>query len=127
MTAVLIGFSLTSDFVYAQPADVETECSRLQSQINEFGGGQSAQLPAYCNTNSIYTKITSWMYYIIGIAAVISLIYGGYLYMMARDNEAQIKKAKSVLIWTIAGIAVALLATLIVSVVVNLLVDNTLI
>lgn len=110
--------------VSAQKPGQESECAQLRAQIEQYGGGQALQLPAYCNPNQIYTKITSWLYYIVGIVAVISIIYSGYLYMTARDNEGQLKKAKSTIIWTLAGVALALLATLIVGVVINLIVDN---
>ncbi len=108
----------------AQTSSQSAECERLRALINSNGGGSAAALPAYCDPVSIYSKIVGFMYYIIGIVAVISLIYAGYLYMTARDNEAQLKKAKFTLIWTIVGIVVAVLATLIVGAVINLIVDN---
>lgn len=123
-TFVFVSFAGMPAVLAAQTTAQQDECTRLQQQINQYGGGQAAQLPQFCNTNTIYSKITSAMYYIIGIIAVISLIYAGYLYMMSRDNEAQTKKAKTVMLWTIVGVALALLATLIVGVVINLVVDN---
>lgn len=108
----------------AQTSSQSAECERLRTLINSNGGGSAAALPAYCDVGTIYSKLTYWMYYIIGIVAVISLIYAGYLYMTARDNEAQLKKAKSTMIWTIAGVVLAVLATIIVGAVINLIVDN---
>lgn len=121
---VVVGFGSLPTFATAQTSS--TECERLRDLIKNNGGGQALKLPAYCDTGTIYTKITSGMYYIIGIAAVISLIYAGYMYMTARDNEAQLKKAKNIFIWTIAGLVLALTATIIVNVIANLIVDNKL-
>jgi hypothetical protein len=47
--------------------------------------------------------------------------------MTSRDNEAQLKKAKRLITWTIVGIILALLATVIVGIVVNLIINNTLV
>ncbi len=102
-------------------ANAQSECERLKSML----GGQATLLPDYCNESQVYNRITYWLYYIIGLAAVVSLIYGGYLYMTSRSNEAQLKKAKSLITWTIVGVILALLAAIIVGAVVNLLVDNT--
>ncbi len=121
---VLVGFGALPTLATAQTSS--TECDRLKEQIRIYGGGNATSLPAYCNVGTVYTKLTYWMYYIIGIAGVISLIYSGYMYMTARDNESQLKKAKSILIWTIAGIALALIATIIVGAVINLVVENKL-
>ncbi len=118
--------------VYAQDANVgDTEveswgCEGLQEQINEYGGGRASELPKYCNEGEVYQKIVYWLYYILGIGAVIFMIYGGYMYMTARGNDAQTKKAKQIIMYTIAGVALAIIATAIVTIGVNLVVDNKL-
>ncbi|HMQ01932.1 MAG TPA: pilin [Candidatus Doudnabacteria bacterium] len=108
------------------PAFGQQSCAELLRQVSDAGGGQETSLPRYCTVGELYNRITYWLYYIIGLAAVVSLIIGGYFYMTARDNEAQLKKAKSLIIWTIVGVVIALLATLIVRLVINLIVDNRL-
>jgi|SRR3989344_5670968 len=45
--------------------------------------------------------------------AVIFIIYSGFLFVTARGNEEQIKKAKTTLLWTLVGIAVLLGASII--------------
>lgn len=39
---------------------------------------------------------------------VICIIYGGFLFVMAGDNESQITKARTVILWTIIGAGVLL-------------------
>lgn len=39
---------------------------------------------------------------------VIFIIYAGFLFVSAKDNEAQLTKAKTVLLWTLIGAAVLL-------------------
>lgn len=105
-------------------------CEALKEQIENntpssgYNPRATAELPEYCNEGQIYSKIVYWMYYIIGIGGVIMLIYGGYIYMTAGSNESQTKKGKNILLYTIAGIAVAIIATTIIRVIINLTVDN---
>lgn len=123
--AIFTSLVFVPQVLMAQTTNPSNECSQLLQQIEKFGKDTPVtDLPKYCDPVSVYSKITGFMYYIIGIVAVISLIYAGYLYMTARDNEAQLKKAKFTMIWTIVGIVVAVLATLIVGAVINLIVDN---
>lgn len=100
-------------------------CATLRGQFNNAGGTNVvANVPAYCEYSSLYTKFINTALYFIGIVAVIAVIYGGYLYMTARGNEAQVKKGRSVLTWAIIGLIVVLAAAVIVNVVVNALVEN---
>lgn len=108
----------------AQTTPQQTECAKLQSQFAKNGGGRVTKLPDYCDTNEIYTKLVTFAYFIIGIAAVISLMYGGYMYMTAASNDSRRTKAKNIIIWTLAGLTLAVLAGLIVAGIINLVVDN---
>lgn len=101
-------------------------CDALKAQIDAAGGGRASQLPQYCTEGAVYSKIVYWLYYILGIGAVIMIIYGGYLYMTAGSSEAQTKKGKTIIMYTLAGVAVAILATAIIMILVNLVVDNKL-
>ena len=113
----------------AQPAFAQSnslaQCDKLRQQFQNAGGGDIVNsLPAYCNTTGIYTKIVSALYYLLGIAAVLAIIYGGYLYMTSRGNAAQAQKARTVLTWAIVGLAIAVLASVIVNIVVKFVVEN---
>lgn len=56
---------------------------------------------------------------IIGIIAVLMIIYGGFLYVTAGTNEDNTKKAKSILIYAIIGLAIAILSYAIVNVAIS--------
>lgn len=127
VSSLVTSFLLIPQTLLAQTSSQQIECARLKALIEGAGNGQGssvANLPAYCDPMAVYSKITFWLYYIIGMVAVISIMYAGYMYMTARDNEAQLKKSKSMLLWTIVGVVIAVLATLIVGTVINLIVDN---
>ncbi len=99
-------------------------CDGLQEQINQYGGGRVGELPKYCSEGDIYNKAIYWLYYILAIGAVIAIIYGGYMYMTASSNESQAKKGRNIIVYSIIGVAVAVLATAVVRIVINLTVDN---
>lgn len=56
---------------------------------------------------------------IIGLVAVVMLIYGGWLYITAGTNEDNTKKAKGILLWAMLGLGLAVLSYAIVNVFVN--------
>ncbi len=43
-----------------------------------------------------------------GIVAVVFIIWSGFLFVTARGNEEQLKKARSVFFWTIIGAVILL-------------------
>lgn len=99
-------------------------CDALKAQIEANGGGRAGELPKYCTEGAVYSKIVYWLYFILGLGAVIMLIYGGYVYMTARSNETQTKKGKTIIMYTLAGVAVGIIATAIITILLNLVVDN---
>jgi len=60
---------------------------------------------------TIIEKVTGWMQGIFFLIAVIFIIYAAFVYLTSAGNEEKIKKAKSIIIYAIVAIAVALLAT----------------
>ncbi len=97
-------------------------CADLKAQFaNANAGNLAAQFPQYCSEGKVYDKVVNIMYMLIGIFAVIILIYGGYVYMLAQGNAAQAAKGRQILTWAIAGFVVVILATVIVNVVVRAL------
>jgi hypothetical protein len=108
-----------------KPAAKQDTCGDLQKQFDEAGGGKLFEnAPKYCSVEALYTKFINTALFFIGIVGVIALIYGGYLYMTARGNEAQVKKGRQVLTWAIVGVIVVIAAAVIVNVVVKALVEN---
>lgn len=55
----------------------------------------------------------------IGAIAVAAIVYGGVIYITAAGNEESVKKAKSIILYSIIGLVVALLAYVIVDFVIN--------
>ncbi len=124
ITFVGLSISLTMFFPMVVRADA---CDDLKQQFQNANAADLAEkFPQYCSEGAVYNKITTILYSLIGIAAVLAFMYGGYLYMLAGPNPAQKKKGLDVLKWAVIGVIVVIFAALIVNLLVKLVVDNTL-
>ena len=66
----------------------------------------------FTKTN-LFTQIgvlVNWVVALVGIAALVFLMYGAYLYMSSGSNEDNLKKAKTSVIYGIVGAIIAILA-----------------
>ncbi len=59
-----------------------------------------------------------------GSIAFLMIIYGGFLWMTSHGNDAQVKKGKDVLTWTILGIALIASAYVITNAIFNALLSG---
>jgi hypothetical protein len=60
-------------------------------------------------------QITSWILWAVGAVCVIFIIIGGIKYATSGGDSEKVKKAKDTLLYAIIGLAIALLASVIVS------------
>lgn len=71
------------------------------------------------NTSSatLQQNAISWLFFAIGAAAVIMIIFSGVKMSMSAGNPGEVQKAKQILIYSIIGLIVSILAYAIVSIV----------
>jgi len=69
-----------------------------------------------CMLNTVY-KITNWFFYILILLVTVFIIYGGFVIVTASGDPEKAGKGKQVLTFAIMGLAIALLARVIPSVV----------
>lgn len=69
----------------------------------------------------IVTNIMNWLLGLLGVFAVIGFVISGILYLTAAGDEAQQKKAKAQMTWSIMGVLVALAGWVVVTAVQALL------
>ena len=62
------------------------------------------------NVNDIISSVTSVLFYIVGILAVVMIIYSGIRYVSSAGNAQTVTKAKSTLTYSIIGLVVAIMA-----------------
>ena len=80
------------------------------SVINAIGGQITTADPEEITTNTM-----SWLLGLLGLIAVIIIIYGGFTWMTAAGNEERISKAKKILTYSIIGLVVILTSWILVA------------
>lgn len=130
LSFAFIGLAISMSAAPVLAQSETAECEQLRKQFEDAGaGGLVKSLPAYCDTNpffGIYNKVSTFLYTILGAVAVIALIYGGYIYMTAGSNESARKKGQEIIMYTVIGIVIVVLAVTIVTLVSKFVVDNSL-
>jgi len=80
--------------------------SPLQTVAGSQGAGYLASVGIETLAGQVITAITS----LLGIIFILLTIYGGFLYMNARGNEEQTKKAKAIITQALIGLVIILAA-----------------
>ncbi len=74
------------------------------AKLVDGGGSAKQDLP------DIITTIINVMLFIAAALAVIMIIYGGIRYITAHGDEKQVKVAKDTIVYSVAGLIIAILA-----------------
>jgi len=80
-----------------------------QGQL-ETAGGIAYGADAETEFESVLGNLINTLLSITGIVFLLLMIYGGYLWMTARENQDQAKKAKDVITAAFIGIVIVVLA-----------------
>ena len=116
----VLGLSLVPNVVHAQQSggsdptsftDGLNQVKQVASE-NKLNQGQSSK--------QILQNIVAWLTSLLGTVALISLLYGGYLYISSQGDEGNVEKAKSILLYSIIGLILVGLAGVIVNVVISI-------
>ncbi|MDO4271388.1 MAG: hypothetical protein Q4C83_00150 [Candidatus Saccharibacteria bacterium] len=86
----------------------------VQNGFNAVGGSNSGSL------TDMVKKIINTMLFIVGILAVVMIIYSGIRYITAHGDKGQVASAQSTLIYSIVGLVVAIVSYAIVNFVIGL-------
>lgn len=73
----------------------------------------------------VFRQITNTILYIVGIVAVIMLIWGGIRYVISGGNSQKVTDAKNTVLYAIIGLVISFLAFAIVNFVINALPSGT--
>lgn len=97
--------ALSPIFLYAATFEFDPD-NRI---ANEFEGEITTVNPEDITINTM-----SWALGLLGLIAVIIILYGGFLWMTSAGNEEKISKAKKILTYSIIGLVVILTSMIIV-------------
>ena len=78
---------------------LQDDCSRGPGQAKELDGNQG-----------VITTIINTMLFIVGLLAVIMIIYAGIRFVTAHGDEKQVTSARQTIIYSVVGLIVAILA-----------------
>jgi len=107
----------------AKPA-AATELGYVNGANFENARGNGQQTNLFGNGGTI-TTVINIMLFVIGIACVIMIIYGGIRYTISRGNPDDVKNAKNTILYAIVGLVIAIIAYAIVNWVIGALATNS--
>lgn len=111
VVSVMVALGMLVSMMPVMSAPVMAACANGQVETNLFGCVDTDDKGS--GIMRILSLVVTVLLYGIGAAAVIGVVIAGILYLTARDNEAQVAKAKTRLIEVAIGlVAWALLFTL---------------
>lgn len=71
------------------------------------------------SAKEILQSIVKWLLSLIGTFAVISLLYGGYLYITSQGEERKAEQAKTIILYSVIGLIIIGLSAVVVNVVIS--------
>ena len=79
------------------------------------GDRQLPQLPSEAPNNfsgliDVIVTVARWMFGILMALSIVFILYAAFLYIISQGNEDRIKMAKTILIYAVVGLVVAVLA-----------------
>lgn len=86
--------------------NVDGSCAAAKSAVEDSGGESKF--------NSLITQIINIFSVVVGIVAVIMIIYGGFKYITSGGDAGNITSAKNVILYAIVGLIIVALAQFIV-------------
>lgn len=101
LLALLPAFALVAYTASAQGCEPTEFCNPLSD------GGVS-------DIGDLINNIIRWLIGIVGLLAMLALIWGGMLYIIALNNQQHLDTAKSIIKWAIVGLAIVLLSFVII-------------
>jgi uncharacterized protein YacL len=117
----LLAFSavgLVGNAAYADTATQKPICTGVQKALGLTTGCDTTSV----NVDNVWTfagNVVNWILIAVGIICVIFIIFGGIRYATSGGDPEKVKSAKNTLLYAIIGLAIALLAAVIVNLVVS--------
>lgn len=88
------------------------------SSIGDIAGDNG--LAKKSSAKEIMQTIVKWLLTLVGTIAVISLIYGGFLYVTSQGEEDATERAKHIILYSVIGIIIIGISAIVVNVVISI-------
>ncbi len=113
MTKLLKYFYISISVLLIPLTEISAYSFNQESGLDTTAGGTGHQdIPLFSPDNlpGIIGKIIGVILSFLGVIFLLLMIYGGYLWMMARGNEEQVGKAKKIIVQAVIGVIIVLAA-----------------
>lgn len=105
LPAVVMVVSLTAmSPIKAQTDTVLNVLNQTGGQVDTLGVGGNRSVP------EIVGRVINFFLSFLGVVALVLIIYGGFLWMTARGDTEQVKKARDLLVQAVIGLIIILSA-----------------
>lgn len=101
-----------------EPAYAQATKDAICDGIGATGGNCNAK-PAEDSVNNLVATIINVFSWIVGVIAVIFVIYGGFRYITSGGDSNKVSSAKNTILYAIVGLVIVALAQVIVVFVLN--------
>lgn len=120
LTIVLSIFTLSLPFMLPVAVSASATCDTITSGINN-GVNNATSSKSTCGSTSLSTGIKSIavtvvniLSVVVGVVAIIMIIYGGFRYITSGGESGNVSGAKNTLLFAIVGLVIVALAQVIV-------------
>ncbi len=121
VSLLFTSLAIASSFALVSPVLAEANPNSFIDGLNKTKSfAQENKLGEGKSTKEILQSVVKWLLSLIGTIAVISLLYGGFLYITSTGEEKQAEKAKTLILYSVIGLIIIGLSAIIVNVVISL-------
>lgn len=115
----IVGSFITAAGIYENKAYADSAADLIKQGADSTGQQDSR------SAGDIAKDVVNIMFFIVGIMAVIMIIWGGIRYVLSAGNSAALTSAKNTIMYAVIGLIVAILAYTIVNFVINTVSGNS--
>lgn len=114
MKKLIIFLVISLFFINISPAGADTAAEQFSSGINSTAAGAGYNSADAENPEGIFVSTVAGfiklLLSLVGLIFLVLMIYGGYRWMAARGNDAEVNQAKSIIINASIGLIVVMAA-----------------
>ncbi|MBL8029732.1 MAG: hypothetical protein JNN11_00600 [Candidatus Doudnabacteria bacterium] len=123
---LLLAGIFSSRVALAQSATEKQRCDKFATYF-KLGNNTSLVegLPQFCSVSQFVAWLLDKLFFFAGTVTVVFIVFGGFSYITAAGNEEQSEQAKKILINSVIGLIVIIMAGAIVRIVSGTLKNNS--
>jgi len=108
---------ITTSSAYAQTPNTPEICNGIEATGGSCGGGDEV--------NNVVKNIINLFSWVVGVVAVIMVIYGGFLYVTSGGSPEKSVKGRNTILYALVGLVIVAFAQIIVNFVLSKVTTST--